>query len=214
MELVHDASDRSIRSLRVTNDLRAIAHVETGQLLLLYVDQHDKAYRWARDHCVECHPVTGELQVVATTAEATSRLTAAAAISEAERIARGAPPAGAPGPFDKASDEYLLSLGVPASWLPTVRLVTSEDTFMAIASDLPEDVAERLMRVVTGELVPSASAAQDCREDPSASVVGAITSGPNATTLPSPGSWVCYVEDGQELCRLLDGAGIEHGLGN
>jgi len=64
-EIVHDAHDRSIRSLRVTNDLRAIVHVGGDQLLLLYVDEHDNAYRWARDRCLECHPVTGELRVVA-----------------------------------------------------------------------------------------------------------------------------------------------------
>lgn len=64
-EIVHDAHDRSIRSLRVTNDLRAIVHVGGDRLLLLYVDEHDNAYRWARDRCMDCHPVTGELRVVA-----------------------------------------------------------------------------------------------------------------------------------------------------
>ncbi len=63
-EIVHDAVDRSIRSFRVTHDLRAIAHVEGAAVTLLYVDQHDAAYRWARNYCVECHPVTGEIRIV------------------------------------------------------------------------------------------------------------------------------------------------------
>jgi hypothetical protein len=214
MEPVREASDRSIRSLRVTDGLRAIAHTDADRLLLLYVGQHDHAYRWARNHCVECHPVTGELQVVATTADATDRLVAATAISEAERIARGAPPHGAPGPFENASDEYLLSLGVPQSWLPTVRMVTDEDTFLAIATDLPQDVAGRLLRVVTGELVPSATANPDCRQDAEALPSGIISTGADALTLPGPGSWMCYIDDGQQLCRLLDKAGVDHGLAN
>ena len=64
-EIVRDARDRSIRSMRITKDIRAIAHINGDRILLLYVAQHDTAYRWARNHCVECHPVTGELTVVA-----------------------------------------------------------------------------------------------------------------------------------------------------
>ncbi len=63
-EIVRDAHDRSMRSMRVTKDIRAIARIDGDHVLLLYVGQHDDAYRWARDHCVECHPVTGALRVV------------------------------------------------------------------------------------------------------------------------------------------------------
>jgi len=63
-EIVRDARDRSMRSMRITKDIRAIAHIDRERILLLYVAQHDNAYRWARNHCVECHPVTGELTVV------------------------------------------------------------------------------------------------------------------------------------------------------
>lgn len=63
-ERVKDAKDRSMRSMRITRDIRAIAHVDGERILLLYVAQHDDAYRWARDHCIQCHPLTGELRVV------------------------------------------------------------------------------------------------------------------------------------------------------
>lgn len=63
-KIVHDARDRSVRSLRASKDLRVITRLEGDRLLLLYVDQHARAYKWARDACIECHPVTGELRIV------------------------------------------------------------------------------------------------------------------------------------------------------
>ena len=67
-EIVHDAADRAVRSFKVTHDLRAIAHLEGDRVLLLFVARHDRAYAWARDRCIECHPVTGELYLVSTAA--------------------------------------------------------------------------------------------------------------------------------------------------
>jgi hypothetical protein len=53
-EIVREARNRTVRSFRVTQDMRAIAHVEGEQLILLFVARHDDAYAWARGHCVEC----------------------------------------------------------------------------------------------------------------------------------------------------------------
>lgn len=53
-EHIRDVQVRALRSLRVTRDLRAIAHFDCGRLLLLYVARHDAAYAWARNHCIEC----------------------------------------------------------------------------------------------------------------------------------------------------------------
>jgi hypothetical protein len=58
-KIVHDAHDRSVRAFRVTQDMRAIAHLDCGRLLLLFVGRHDAAYAWARGHCIECI-VSGE----------------------------------------------------------------------------------------------------------------------------------------------------------
>lgn len=63
-EIVHDAADRSIRSLKVTHDLRAIAHIERDRVVLLFVARHDRAYAWARDRCMECHQDSGDLRFV------------------------------------------------------------------------------------------------------------------------------------------------------
>ena len=60
-EIVHDAADRAVRSFKVTHDLRAIARVGDEGTALLFVARHDRAYAWARDRCIDCHPDTGEL---------------------------------------------------------------------------------------------------------------------------------------------------------
>lgn len=60
-EIVHDAADRSIRSFKVTHDLRAIAYTSGPQLLLLHVARHDKAYEWVKGRCVTCSVANGEL---------------------------------------------------------------------------------------------------------------------------------------------------------
>lgn len=62
-EIVHDAGDRTVRSFKVTHDLRAIGRLDGASLTLLFLAQHDKAYRWARDHCIECDPLNGEISV-------------------------------------------------------------------------------------------------------------------------------------------------------
>jgi hypothetical protein len=195
-ELIHDARDRAIRSARVSKDLRAIAHVDGDRILLLYVGQHDAAYKWAKDRCVECHPVTGELQVVEAPDWATSRL--ALPPAPATRELRPPPTAPSAPVFGEYSDEYLLSLGAPPSWLPTLRMVRSDEMFLSIADGLPDQVAERLLRLAEGELVPPPEPV--CVEDEC------------EWTTPGARRWICEVSDTESLCRALDEAGIEHGL--
>jgi hypothetical protein len=82
-EPIHDAHDRSIRSLRVSDDLRAIARLVGGRLLLLFVGHHDAAYLWARDHCTDCElPDAGRRITIAEIPVATTAPLAASASSE------------------------------------------------------------------------------------------------------------------------------------
>jgi len=195
-EMVHEARDRSIRSARVTKDLRAIAHVDDERVLLLFVGRHDAAYEWARTKCLECHPVTGELQVVEAPDGAQVRLAqqdTRSAPSGRDRRRTAVPPS----VFAEYSDEYLLSLGVPPSWLATIRMIRSDDMFLSVAGDLPADVAERLLRLMEGELVspPEPVCDDEC-----------------TWTTPGARQWICTVTDGSSLCQLLDETGIAHGL--
>lgn len=62
--IVHDAADRTIRSINVTHDLRAIAHADGERIVVLHVARHDRAYVWARERCIACHDQTGEVFLV------------------------------------------------------------------------------------------------------------------------------------------------------
>lgn len=123
---------------RVTQDLRAILHQEGDAWVVLHVDHHDAAYRWAEHRDVGRHPVTGALQVVEV------RETVVEKKREKKRAA---------GLFDDRDDAYLVSLGVPPSWLPALRQVTDEDGLLEVGAKLPEDVFDRLLRLSSGELV-------------------------------------------------------------
>ncbi len=53
-EIVRDAHDRTIKSYRVSRELRAVAQVQGRDATFLFVGPHEKAYTWATTHCVEC----------------------------------------------------------------------------------------------------------------------------------------------------------------
>lgn len=56
------ARDPNFWSVRVSADIRLIVHRSEGNLLLCYVDHHDKAYEWASRRKLETHPKTGAAQ--------------------------------------------------------------------------------------------------------------------------------------------------------
>jgi len=143
LEVVKGARDPEIRSARVTQSIRAIVHRSDEASVLLYVGEHDEAYRWAVQRTVTRHPVTRDVQIVAETEAVQS------AIAAVEVPARLTPL------FADHDDAYLLSLGVPPDWLPAVRAIRDDDQLLAAAEQNPEteEVWERLMRLASGEVV-------------------------------------------------------------
>ena len=65
-ETIRGARDPNIRSVRIDQDWRGIVFKpEQGDLyILLHVDHHDDAYRWAERRKMAVNPVTGALQMV------------------------------------------------------------------------------------------------------------------------------------------------------
>ncbi|MCX4239769.1 3'-5' exonuclease [Paraliomyxa miuraensis] len=142
---------RDLWSGRITRDLRCILHQDGEHWALLYADHHDEAYRWAERRRVGRHPVTGIIQVVETVE----------AVPEVQRVVEAAP-ADAPLLLEAHDDAYLLSLGVPEDWLPTLRKVVDEDQLLVVIDKLPPDVAERLLALAAGDLpTPPAPVAAD-----------------------------------------------------
>ena len=140
LERLTGVIDPNLWSGRVTQDLRAILH-KGDTWTILYIDRHDDAYRWAERRKIARNPTTGALQIVETS-------------EEVEAIIKQRPPLMTEqGIFDKHADDYLLSLGLPENWLPTVRKIKTEDILLEVIEKLPPDVGERLLNLADGKFV-------------------------------------------------------------
>jgi hypothetical protein len=139
------AKDKNFWSVRVTADIRLIVHKTAGSLLLCYVNHHDKAYDWAERRKLETHPKTGAAQMVEIR-ETVKEIVIPVYVQT--ELPLPTKPAGRC-PFANTPDEELLGYGVPAEWLPDVRLAT-EETLLVLADRLPAEAAEALLELATG----------------------------------------------------------------
>ncbi len=141
------AKDSNFWSVRVNADIRIIVHRTASSILLVYVDHHDDAYRWAERRKIERHPTTGAMQLV----EVRER------VEEVEifkhRAAPATPePSAQPAPrlFDNLRKFELMAFGVPEEWVNDVRQAT-EDTLFDIIEHLPSEAQEALLKLAVGE---------------------------------------------------------------
>jgi len=141
LERIRNARSKNLWSGRITRDLRAILHREGDTLTILHTAHHDPAYRWAERRDIGRHPVTGAFQIVDTVE----------VVREVEREVY-VEPAASP-LFSAHTDAYLLSLGVPEAWLPTLREVRTSEHVLELALRLPPDVGDRLLLLADGDLV-------------------------------------------------------------
>lgn len=134
------AQDKNFWSVRVNADIRLIVHRTPSSLLLVHVDHHDKAYRWAERRRIERHPTTGAMQLV----EVRERV-------EELPVAPQTPTA-APGPklFAGLRKLELMSFGVPEDWVEDVRAATEASLF-ELLPHLPQEAQEALLRLAVGE---------------------------------------------------------------
>ncbi len=131
--------DKNFWSVRVSDDLRMIVHKSADNLLLCYVDHHDKAYHWAERRKLENHPVTGAAQLVEIR-ERIQEIVVPYYVEQAQ-----------PKPllFAGITNEALLGYGVPEEWLEDVKQA-GEDSLLALADHLPAEAAEALLDLAIG----------------------------------------------------------------
>ena len=139
LERVTKAKNDNLWSARINQGLRAIVYKDGDTWALLYAGQHDNSYAWARVRRVEQNAKTGALQII--------EFTEAIEQQFAEKLQNQ------PGLFDSHHDDYLLSLGLPPTWLAIVRKLVTEDDLLSILEQLPEEVVERFLQLAGGELV-------------------------------------------------------------
>ncbi|EKU96516.1 DNA/RNA helicase, superfamily I [Leptolyngbya sp. PCC 7375] len=142
LERVNKTKNQNLWSARISQELRAIVYKDGETWTVLHADHHDDAYHWAETKQVARHSKTGALQIVALPEVVEQQVQGFGGVTDT-----------LPGLFDGHGDEYLVSLGVPENWLPTLRKVRSEDVLLNIAIDLPEDLGNRLLNLAAGELV-------------------------------------------------------------
>lgn len=142
LERITKTKNQNLWSARISQELRAIVYKDGEDWIVLHAAHHDDAYRWANSKQIGRHSKTGVLQVVASPEVLNQQF--AAFTWNAPTI---------PGILDGHQDDYLISLGVPENWLPTLRKIQTEAVLLDIIIELPEEVGERLLRLAAGELV-------------------------------------------------------------
>ena len=168
-ENIKGAKDPNLKSVRLNDDWRGIVFKPSkGDVyVLLYVDHHDDAYRWAENRKLTINPVTGAMQMV--TLEHVVEREAEAGAPEQPVPDYAAPPQPVepvPAPlFGEFSDTELMSLGVPEELLSAVRKIGSEEALDALQSRLPAEAYEGLFLVAAGDSVNQVLQARETRVD-------------------------------------------------
>jgi mRNA-degrading endonuclease RelE of RelBE toxin-antitoxin system len=115
-ERLNNPKDPGFWSARVNSDIRVIAHRNQDHVALCYVGHHDDAYRWGERRRYEVHPVTGAAQIVEVV-ERTEEV-----VHRTVKEEQVEPPV-----FRHRDEEYILSLGVPRTWLDAVMTATDHN---------------------------------------------------------------------------------------
>lgn len=165
-ENINGARDSNLKSVRLDRDWRGIVFKpSSGDVyVLLYVDHHDDAYRWAEHRKLAINPVTGAMQMVVVESIAVIEAPPAAPMPVAQAIQQLHEAPQLP-LFGELSDRELLSLGVPEEMLPEVRTVSSDQQLDSLQGRLPVEGYEGLFLVAAGDTVSQVLNARETRVD-------------------------------------------------
>jgi superfamily I DNA/RNA helicase len=165
-ENINGARDSNLKSVRLDRDWRGIVFKpDAGDVyVLLYVDHHDQAYRWAENRKLSINPVTGAMQLVVLERVTQEAPAAAPAPIAAPVAAPATQPVSEP-MFAALGDRELLSLGVPEESLASVRTIRSDEQLDAMQAVLPVEAYEGLFLVAAGDTVSQVLGARETRVD-------------------------------------------------
>lgn len=198
-ENINGARDSNLKSIRVDRDWRGIVFKPTSGdvYVLLYVDHHDEAYRWAEKRKLAINPVTGAMQMV--TVE-----NVAEAVPAAPAKSVGEPPPSvevtATPLFASLSDHELLSLGVPEASLAAVRHLASDDQLDAMQALLPVEAYEGLFLVAAGDSVDQVLSSRETRVDRPVDTEDFAT----ALATPESQSRFVIVDDDEAMLAIMN----------
>lgn len=166
-EVIKRAKDPNLRSVRIDQDWRGIVfHPPQGDLfILLHVDKHDDAYRWAERRKLAVNPITGAIQIVnleaveAVSAPVPETPTPVASTYNAPSVAVATPL------FAHVSDDQLVQIGTPPELIPLVRSIASEGDLDHAQAVLPVEAYEGLFLIAAGDSVTQVLVNREARVD-------------------------------------------------
>ena len=199
-ENINGARDSNLKSVRLDRDWRGIVFKpSSGDVyVLLYVDHHDAAYRWAENRKLAINPVTGAMQLVVFES-VTLEVPVAQRPSFTEDTAAGDQTSAKPS-FASLGDRELLSLGVPEELLATVRTIASDEQFDAMQAQLPVEAYEGLFLVAAGDTVSQVLAARETRVDKVVDTADFAA----ALTAPESQSRFVIVDDDEAMLAIMN----------
>lgn len=165
-EAIRTARDKNLKSVRIDQNYRGIVfRPQSGDLfILLHVDKHDGAYRWAEGRKLAVNPVTGAIQVV--NLEAADEVIAAPGHAAGRSYESVTPdPVVVTGLFAGFSDDQLMQVGTPSDLIPLVRSMTVESDLDAAQEVLPVEAYEGLFLLAAGETVTQVLVGREARVD-------------------------------------------------
>ena len=145
-ENINAAADANMKSVRIDGDWRGIVFKpERGDVyVLLHVNKHDEAYRWAERRKLIINPVTGAMQMV--------QVEDAPVLSAPAPAVKPAPVAEKSKPIAQdVSDHDLMALGVPPELIERIRAVTTEVELDGLQEALPVEAYEALFLLAAGD---------------------------------------------------------------
>ena len=205
-EKIHAARDPNLKSVRIDQDWRGIVFKpESGDVyVLLYVDHHDAAYKWAERRKLAINPVTGAMQIVVVEevlAVDEVKAEPAAALVEVRSTAGNAENSVSQSLiYAEMSDHELMSLGVPQEWLARIRAIQSEVELDSLQAGLPVEAYEGLFLIAAGDTVAQVLSSRETRVDRS------INTDDFAAALVTPESQSRFVvvEDDEAMLAIMN----------
>ncbi len=188
---IRNAADSRFRSVRIDRNLRGILlQLSRGNLfILLWIDNHDKAYAWATKRRATVNAETGAIQVFSVTELTRSPSEGAPEGSDSGSL------------FSDLSESKMRRLGVPDEQIPWVRSLNSYEELNEHPDRLPPDALDSLKLKAMGLKYPDI-----VNELESSQIDKPFKPDDFREALETTGSkrnyWV--VDDDTELQRMLD----------
>ena len=152
LEPISTFKDPYLRTARISQKYRAVLRApEVGDVYtLMWVDNHDEAYRWAANKQIEWNVNTDSYQIFSVPEEGDAPGSPAPVRPTPAGKAPNEASPGASGAFAAHDDLKLLALGIPQPLLPSVRAVHTDADLDNLYDYLPIESLESLSMLLEG----------------------------------------------------------------